>query len=88
MLTLYTISIPQDFRALLQPQPELSLIPVDFQHTFCMTSRLSTVPFNYQSTEKSLLAALNRLTELQNSFMIQFIHEQERSTNSVIIHFQ
>ena len=72
MLTLYTISIPQDFRALLQPRPELSLIPVNFQHTFCMTSRLSTLPFNYQSTEKSLLTALNRLTELQNSIKINY----------------
>ena len=73
MLTLYTINIPQLFRALLQPPPELSLIQVDFQHAFCMTSRLSTLPFNYQSTEKPLFAALYRLkeiTELQNSIKI------------------
>ena len=57
----YTMAIhcktPSFFRALLQPPSLLTKISY-FQHACCMTQKLRTLPYNYQSTEKPLFAAL------------------------------
>ena len=58
MNKMHTIKYQNLLRLCPNHPPELPLIPRWFQHTFCMTQMLETLPYNYQSAQKPLFTAL------------------------------